>query len=268
MNILVLIKQVPAGSTCLDNDGILDRSKSGTTINPYDLYALETAYQFKKKLNEQGKSVSITSLSMGPESAAEIIRTSYSYGCDNGYLLSDKVFGGADVYLTAYTIKQGIDILGNFDLIITGQQTTDGDTAQVPYSLGSQLNIRTIGWVKNIIDIDNDKIKVEQELSSSNQIIEVSYPVLISVGEYVFKPHIPSLRDQLMSKKKEVKVITLNDLNDRNKNHYGLNGSPTRVVNIKRVKRDRMNAPITFNDFTQFKQFIDDNLVNIEGAKK
>ena len=128
MKILVCIKQVPE-SNKVEVDpvtGVLKRDGAASKMNPYDLYALETAFRIRE---EVGGSVHV--ISMGPPQAQQVIREAFAMGADGGTLLSDRKFGGADVLATSYTLAQGIKSCGDFDLILCGKQTTDGDTAQV-----------------------------------------------------------------------------------------------------------------------------------------
>ncbi|MDZ5010546.1 electron transfer flavoprotein subunit beta, partial [Clostridium perfringens] len=130
--------QVP-GTSKVEVDektGVLKRDGIDTKMNPYDLYALETAFNIKE---QKGGEVNV--ISMGPPQAMEVIREAFSMGADNGILISDRKFAGADVLATAYTISQGIRKSGEFDLIICGKQTTDGDTAQVGPEIAEYLDI-------------------------------------------------------------------------------------------------------------------------------
>ncbi|MDD4082931.1 MAG: electron transfer flavoprotein subunit beta/FixA family protein, partial [Sphaerochaetaceae bacterium] len=138
MNILVCIKQVP-GSNNVEIDqitGTLKRTKDNNKLNPYDLFSIETAIQFKEKYG--GK---VFTLTMGPPQAKIIIEESIAMGCDYGFVISDRAFAGADVLSTSYTLSQAIKKCGNFDLIFCGKQTTDGDTAQVGVELSEYLDL-------------------------------------------------------------------------------------------------------------------------------
>ena len=139
MNILVCIKQVPASSKVeVDpQTGVLKRAGVESKMNPYDLYALETALRLRE---EHGGSVTV--LSMGPPQAQAVIREAFAMGADAGVLLSDRRFGGADVLATSYTLAQGVRRAGRFDLLICGKQTTDGDTAQV----GPEIAESVVHW--------------------------------------------------------------------------------------------------------------------------
>ena len=128
MKILVCIKQVP-GTNKVEVDeqtGALKRDGVDSKLNPYDLYAIETALRIREKTGG-----SVTALTMGPLQAEAVIREAYMMGVDEGFLISDKKFAGADVLATSYTLFMGIKTIGEFDIVVCGKQTTDGDTGQV-----------------------------------------------------------------------------------------------------------------------------------------
>lgn len=130
------MKQVPATSK-VDIDpetGAMKRMSGETRTNPYDLFALETALMIREKTGG-----TVTVLTMGPPQAEEMIRDAYTMGADEGVILSDRKFAGADVLATSYALAQGIQVIGGADLIICGRQTTDGDTAQVGPALYSAV---------------------------------------------------------------------------------------------------------------------------------
>ena len=229
MNILVCIKQVPA-SNKVEVDpvtGVLKRDGAESKMNPYDLYALETALRLKE---EHGGTVSV--ISMGPPQAQAVIREAFYMGADEGALLSDRNFGGADVLATSYTIAQGIKKMGEFDLILCGKQTTDGDTAQVGPEVSEVLNIPSVSNVIGIEKVEKDGITVQMDLPNELEIAKVYYPCLLSVDKDIFQPRLPSYTRKMATKDKEITVYTLEDMGDRDKNHYGLNGSPTQVKRI------------------------------------
>jgi len=122
VNILVCIKQVPETNKVEVDPvtGVLKRNGVSSKMNPYDLYAIETALRIREE-----KGGTITVITMGPNQAISIIREAFSMGADKGAIISDRKFGGADVLATSYTISQGIKKLGKFDLILCGKQTTD-----------------------------------------------------------------------------------------------------------------------------------------------
>lgn len=229
MNILVCIKQVP-GTNKIEVDeetGVLKRDGIESKMNPYDLYALETALRIKEKVGG-----SITVISMGPPQAGAIIREAYMMGVDEGYLLSDRAFAGADVLATSYTLSQGIKSIGEFDLIICGKQTTDGDTAQVGPAIAEHLNIPHVAWVSDINQVDDKGIIVEQDLAESVESIQLRYPCLITVEKDIVQPRLPSYKKKLETQDKPVKMLCLKDFSDQDEKKYGLLGSPTRVEKV------------------------------------
>jgi len=229
MNILVCIKQVP-GTNKVEVDeqtGVLKRAGIESKMNPYDLYALETALRIKERVGG-----TITVLTMGPMQAESIIREAYMMGVDEGYILSDRTFAGADVLATSYTLSQGIKIIGNFDLIICGKQTTDGDTAQVGPAIAEHLDIPHVAWVSKINEVDDRKITVEQDLAESVECVELYYPCLITVEKDIVQPRLPSYRKKLETRDKPVKMVTFRDLPDQDEKKYGLKGSPTQVEKV------------------------------------
>ncbi|MGI6668306.1 MAG: electron transfer flavoprotein subunit beta/FixA family protein [Acetivibrionales bacterium] len=229
MKILVCIKQVPSTAKVeVDEEtGVLKRDGVESKMNSYDLYALEVALRIREKLGG-----TITAVTMGPPQAQSIIREAYMMGIDEGYILSDRRFAGADVLATSYTLSQGIRAIGSFDIIICGRQTTDGDTAQVGPAVAEYLGIPHVAWVKSIEDVTEKSITVAQDMANSVEIVELAYPCLITVEKDIVQPRLPSFRKKLQSSDRPVRVFSLDDFADKDENKYGLSGSPTRVERI------------------------------------
>lgn len=229
MNILACIKQVP-GTNKVDMDsetGVLKRSPLDNKINPYDLYAIEAAVRLRE---EHGGKVTV--LSMGPPQAEEIIREAFSLGADEGVLLTDRRFAGADVLATSYALAGAIKALGGFDLIICGKQTTDGDTAQVAPALSQWLRLPIAAWVKKINAVNGGEISVTQDTGEAVYELKMPLPCVISADSGIFEPRLPSYKLKKATENRCFKTMTLDDLEDRNPGRYGLDGSPTRVERI------------------------------------
>lgn len=229
MNIAVCIKQVP-GTTQVDIDpvtGVLKRDGVDSKMNPFDLYALETALRIKETTGAQ-----ITVITMGPPQAQEVIREAFMMGVDRGFLLSDRRFGGADVLATSYTLSQGIRSSGEFDLIICGKQTTDGDTAQVGAELAEFLNIPHVTCVSRLQEITDSSVTVELDLPLHITCAKIQLPCLMTVEKGIFEPRLPSYKRKLATQDRPITVLTLDDMPDKDPSHYGLNGSPTQVKRI------------------------------------
>jgi electron transfer flavoprotein beta subunit len=169
---------------------------------------------------------------MGPGQAAGVIREAFAMGVDQGALISDRKFGGADVLATSYTIAQGIRLLGEFDLILCGKQTTDGDTAQVGPEVSEWLSIPSVSNVSKIVEIKKDAMVVEMDMTNDIEIAKIQFPCLLAVDKDIFMPRLPSYVKKQETKDREIKVISLEQLEDKDEKHYGLNGSPTQVQRI------------------------------------
>ncbi len=229
MDILVCIKQVPETNEVEvdEKTGVLKRDGIDSKMNPYDLYAIETALQLKE---EQGGRVTV--LTMGPPQAEEIIREGFMMGADAGYILSDRRFAGADTLATGYTLASGVKKIGEFDLLICGMQTTDGDTAQVGPAIAEILQIPHVAYVNKIEGVTETNLTVQKDMADSIERVEVSFPALITVTKEVNQPRLPSFKRKLETRDWEIKMLTLDDFADRKEEHYGLKGSPTQVERI------------------------------------
>lgn len=229
MNILVCIKQVP-GSNKVEVDpvtGVLKRNGADAKLNPYDLYALETGLQLKE---QYGGTVSV--LTMGPPPAKKILYEAFAMGADRGALITDRKFGGADVLATSYTLSQGIKRFGEFDLILCGLQTTDGDTAQVGPEVSEQLGIPCVCNVKQVEGIEDNAILVDMEMSEDVERLQVAFPCLLTVQKDICEPRLPSYKKSKETASRTIETYTLSDMADVDEHHYGLNGSPTQVQRI------------------------------------
>jgi electron transfer flavoprotein beta subunit len=258
MNILVCIKQVP-DTNKVEVDpvtGVLKRNGVESKMNPYDLYAIETALRIREE-----KGGTIWAISMGPGQAANVIREAFAMGVDQGALISDRKFGGADVLATSYALSQGIKKIGDFDLILCGKQTTDGDTAQVGPEISEWLDIPTVSNVSKIVEIGDDAMVVEMDMSHDIEIAKIQFPCLLAVDKDIFMPRLPSYVKKQETKDREITIITLNDLEDKDEMHYGLNGSPTQVqrifppeVNAHREMWDGTSSELTEQLLTKLKE--------------
>ncbi|MDD2592155.1 MAG: electron transfer flavoprotein subunit beta/FixA family protein [Erysipelotrichaceae bacterium] len=260
MKIIVCIKQVPDTQKVKvdDKTGVLIRDGIDTKMNPFDLYALETAMKIKEQINAE-----ITVITMGPPSAKEVIKEAYALGADSGYLLTDRKFAGADVLATSFTLAQGITAIGGYDLIICGKQTTDGDTAQVGPAIAEHLAIPHVSWVVKIKDVCDKSITFMEDMLDDIAIAKMNYPCLITVDKDVFQPRLPSYRLKQQAETKTINILTLEDLAQKDSEHYGLSGSPTQVEKIfeptseHEVERfeqdDKNNAKLLYQKLKELK---------------
>ena len=229
MNILVCVKQVP-GSSNVEVDpatGVLKRNGIQSKINPYDLYAIESALALAEKYGGR-----VESITMGPPQAKAVIEETVCMGVSKGTVLSDRKFAGADVLATAYTLSQGIKKCGEYDLIICGKQTTDGDTAQVGAEIAEYLQICNVSNVLSVDGLQDGKLFVTTALDDKNVKLSISLPCLISMDSDINTPRLPSYKAKKALKEESVSFLTFDDFDDKDPSHYGLTGSATQVERI------------------------------------
>ncbi len=229
MKILVCIKQVP-GSNNVEVDpitGVLKRNGVQSKMNPYDLYAIETALSLCEKFGGE-----VETITMGPPQAKEIIIEAICMGAKGGTVLSDRKFAGADVLATAYTLSQGIKKAGEFDIIICGKQTTDGDTAQVGAEVAEYLGLPNVSNVLSVYDVKDNKAYLTASLDNKTVDLSVKMPCVISVDGDINSPRLPSYKIKQTVTDDLVKFLSFDDFSDKNENNYGLKGSATQVERI------------------------------------
>lgn len=181
-NIIVLAKQVPdtrnVGKDAMKADGTVNRAALPAIFNPEDLNAMEQALSIKERFPGSR----ITVLTMGPGRAADILREGLFRGADDGVLLTDRAFAGADTLATSYALSMAVRKIGKFDLIVAGRQAIDGDTAQVGPQVAEKLGIPQITYAENVEAIDKDKITVKRRLDNGVEVVECPLPALITVN--------------------------------------------------------------------------------------
>lgn len=226
MRIIVCVKQVPSTNE-VNMDPVTNtiiREGIESVLNPFDTYAVEEAIRIKSALGG-----SIATISMGIPTVEEILRDTLALGADEGLLLTDRAFAGADTLATAYTLANGVKKLAPFDLIICGKQATDGDTAQVGPSLAVQLDIPHATDISHIESIDEKKIVCRRLTDDGYELLEMDLPALITVVKEINIPRLPSIAGIRASKKASIKKVGVNDLTV-DESRLGLKGSPTQVV--------------------------------------
>ncbi len=236
MNLIVCVKQVP-GTNKVEVDpvtGVLIRDGVDSKLNPYDLFALETAFTIAEETDG-----CVKTLSMGPPQAKEALKETLWMGASESVLLSDRKFGGADVAATSNALALGINQMGSYDIIICGKQTTDGDTAQVGPELAERLGIEHVANVTEIKELTNDSITVVIDLDRVHQTAKIKLPCLITIEKDANTPRLPSYnRKKAMNCDELIKVYSVADLPDADESTLGLKGSPTQVERIFPPEKD------------------------------
>ena len=182
MRIIVLAKQVPdtrnVGKDAMKADGTINRSALPAIFNPEDLNALEQALRLK----ERYPGSTVTLLTMGPGRAAEIIREGLYRGADDGVLLTDRAFAGADTLATSYALAMAIRKIGDFDLIVGGRQAIDGDTAQVGPQVAEKLGLSQITYAEEIVGVADGRITVRRKIPGGVETVEAPLPIVVTVN--------------------------------------------------------------------------------------
>lgn len=228
MKIVVCIKQVP-DTTEVKLDPVtntLIRDGVPSIINPDDKAGIEAALRLKESLND-GSTVTI--VTMGPAQADVALREALAMGADEAYLLSDRAFGGSDTFATSTIVAAGLKKIG-YDIVITGRQAIDGDTAQVGPQIAEHLNIPQVSYAEDV-HIEGDKVIVKRQFEDRYHIIELPMPCLLTALVEIAEPRYMSVAGCFDAyRTKEVKVLGFEDLKESfNPEHIGLKGSPTNV---------------------------------------
>jgi electron transfer flavoprotein beta subunit len=209
MDMIVCMKQVVAGDRVKIDPTTysLVRSAEISSLNPFDLFALEMAVQLKRV-----HSGSIVAVTMGPMISEEVLWEALALGADRAVLLSDPRFAAGDTLATSYVLGRGIRKIGKFDLILCGMRTTDGDTGQVGPQLAEELNLPCISAVEKLEGAEG-VFRVERVSDGFREIIEVSPPALLTIASKA-AVHLPNLIEiQDAFTRNAVECWNLEDLN-------------------------------------------------------
>lgn len=231
MHTIVCIKSVPDTTEVRfhPETNTLMREGVAAQINPFDLYAIEEAVRLK-----EAHGGTVTVLTMGPSRAEEQLRDALAVGCDEAILLSSAAFAGSDTWATAYTLAQALRRLGPFDLILCGKQAIDGDTGQVGPGIAAQLGLPQLTYVSRLREVDPVAgiLRAERLLEEGCEIVETRLPALLTVLKDINKPRDPSPRLLRRARRAEIPIWTEADLPDAEPRLLGLEGSPTKVVQV------------------------------------
>ena len=229
--------------------GTVIRDGVETVVNPLDLYAIETALVLQEHYGGE-----VCAVSMGPQAAMKVLREAAAMGCNHCALLSDRRFSGADTWATSYTLSRGIKKLEtlfsdgrSFDIIVTGERATDGDTAQVGPALAAWLGLPALTYVSKVEEINNGRIRLERLVEEGYEIVDAPMPCLITVVKEIAVPRLPTLKGKIKSREMEIPVFGADDL-DVDLEYLGLKGSPTRVVKIETPSISRGGRIIKVQD--------------------
>ena len=227
MKILVCVKQVPdTNEVKIDPvKGTLIRDGVPSILNPDDANALEAALQLKDK----DPSVTVAVITMGPPQAEAILREAYAMGVDRAILLSDRKFGGADTLATSNTIAAALRSL-EFDLVITGRQAIDGDTAQVGPQIAEHLGLPQVSYAEDITVENEGSLIVKRQYEDRYHELKAKMPCLVTALSELNQPRYMTPGGIFDACDKEVTVWGRADLKDVDDSDLGLKGSPTKIA--------------------------------------
>jgi len=247
LKIIVCIKQVPhTDNVQIDiNSGTLKRDNIEHIMNPDDLHALEMALHLKETFKAE-----ITAITMGPPSAKDILFEAYSMGIDRAILITDEKFAGSDSYITGQILSKMIKKIDNFDIIITGVEAIDGNTASVGYHISEFFQIPLITQIHKI-NIEKNEAIIERLYGHEYQKVSVKLPIIITVSKDDNRVRFSSLADIYNCYDKNIITVNINDLGG-DENDYGISGSPTFVLKTESFihKREQIKLEGTLDEKT------------------
>ena len=253
--IVVLAKQVPdthnVGKDAMKEDGTINRAVLPAIFNPDDLKALEMALACKDALKDI-MPVKVTIITMGPPRAAEIVRESMFRGADNGIVISDKRFAGSDTLATSYALSAAVKKLGHVDLVFSGRQAIDGDTAQVGPQVAEKLELAQITYAEELVAMTENEITIKRRLDRGVETVKTSFPALITVHGnanecrprhakrvIMYKNAYSISEGQKPIANSQKPMVTIEEWNADDINpdfsRLGMSGSPTKVKSIENV---------------------------------
>ena len=239
LNIIVCVKAVPDPNQACNIQidpatKTLMRCDVPLVINPLDKNAMEAALTLKEKMEAK-----ITVLSMGPPEAGNIVKECLALGADQGILLSDPAFAGADAYATAYTLARSIEHVGDFDVVFCGMASSDGSTEWVGPEMGTFLNIPVVTMVKEIVEIGDEWWNVKAGFETGYRLVRVKLPVVFTVTRELNVPRTLSFSGIIKARKKEITQWGI-DLLGVPEETVGLKGSPTIVSKLDSKESKRV----------------------------
>jgi electron transfer flavoprotein beta subunit len=208
MNIVVLVKQVPDtySERKLRSDGTLDRDATDAVLDEINERAVEAALQLK----EAHDGSAVTVLTMGPDRATDAIRKALSMGADKAVHLSDEALAGSDAVQTARALAKAIGTVEGVDLVVAGNEASDGRTAAVPAMVADVLGLPALTHAREIT-VEGSSVTVKRETDDGITTLTAELPAVVSVGEKINEPRYPSFKGIMAAKKKPVVTLGLAD---------------------------------------------------------
>ena len=257
MKIIVCVKQVPdtKGGVQFNPDGTLNRAAMLTIMNPDDKAGLEAALRLKDQYGAE-----VTVLTMGLPKAEDVLREAIAMGADNGILVTDRVLGGADTWATSTTIAGAIRNIKDYDIIITGRQAIDGDTAQVGPQIAEHLGIPVISYAEGI-EVDGDSVIVKRQYEDRHHMLKAKMPVLITALSELNDPRYMTPGGIFDACDAEITTWGRANLVDVEDGDLGLKGSPTKIAKASDKVRKCAGEKVTPDSPEEAVEYIMDKLI-------
>ena len=257
MKIIVCVKQVPdtKGGVKFNPDGTLDRGAMLTIMNPDDKAGLEAALRLKDQYGAE-----VTVLTMGLPKAEDVLREAIAMGADNGILVTDRVLGGADTWATSTTIAGAIRNIKDYDIIITGRQAIDGDTAQVGPQIAEHLGIPVISYAEGI-EVEGDSVIVKRQYEDRHHMLKAKMPVLITALSELNEPRYMTPGGIFDACDAEITTWGRANLVDVEDGDLGLKGSPTKIAKTSDKVRKGAGEKVTPDSPDEAVDYIMDKLL-------
>ena len=257
MKIIVCVKQVPdtKGGVQFNPDGTLNRAAMLTIMNPDDKAGLEAALRLKDQYGAE-----VTVLTMGLPKAEDVLREAIAMGADNGILVTDRVLGGADTWATSTTIAGAIRNIKDYDIIITGRQAIDGDTAQVGPQIAEHLGIPVISYAEGI-EVDGDSVIVKRQYEDRHHMLKAKMPVLITALSELNDPRYMTPGGIFDACDAEITTWGRANLVDVEDGDLGLKGSPTKIAKASDKVRKGAGEKVTPDSPAEAVDYIMDKLL-------
>ncbi len=258
MRIAVCVKQIP-DTTKVEIDPqtrTLRREGVESILNPLDVFAVEQALRFRQEYGGE-----ITALTMGPPQAETMLRGVLAFGVDHALLVCGREFAGSDTWATSLALARTLQSRGPWDIILCGKQAIDGDTAHVGPELAAHLGLPQVTFVKDVLEITPSAAVVERLTDAGSEVLSTPLPAVLTVLKALNEPRWPNLKDLYRARFASIEIIGAGEL-DLNAGQVGLEGSPTRVVDMFSPESGRKGKMFDEN----FQEGLDQLLRHLDSA--
>ncbi len=212
MNIVVCVKYVPDATADrqFESDNTVDREGVDGLLSELDEYAVEQALQLKEKADDP-ESVTVTVLTVAPESGVDAVRKALQMGADQGVHVSDEAIAGSDAVATSLVLAKAVEKVGDVDLVVCGMASTDGSMSVVPAMLAERLDLPQV-TLASVIEAQGDQVRIKRDGDTATEVIGATMPLVLSVTDQSGEARYPSFKGIMAAKKKPLETYSLADL--------------------------------------------------------